>query len=131
MGPIEWQDAFNLGIESVDREHRELLRLVNELLVAIQDEGSIDRVLRTLGEISVQLAAHFAVEESVMRDSRYKAYAEHKEDHEILLDELSDLMDEIKVDHEYDETRLTQDLMRWFSEHFRVHDAKLHGAGDA
>jgi hypothetical protein len=28
-----------------------------------------------------------------------------------------------------DESRLTDDLDRWFSDHFRTHDAKLHRSG--
>ena len=64
-----------------------------------------------------------------MLDARHGGYAEHKDDHEVLLEELSDLMEEIQVDGIYDETRLTQDLMRWFREHFKTHDARLHGIG--
>ena len=55
------------------------------------------------------------------------AYAEHKEDHEILLDDLRDIMDQVEDDGTYDEDQLSNDLSYWFSEHFRTHDARLHG----
>ena len=45
---------------------------------------------------------------------------------EALLDDLRDIMDEVEDDGEFDDARLAIDLDRWFSDHFRTHDAKLH-----
>ena len=56
----------------------------------------------------------------------YPAYSEHKTDHEALLDALRDIMNEVEDDGEFDQRRLSIDLDRWFSDHFRIHDAKLH-----
>jgi len=64
-----------------------------------------------------------------MRESSYPALAEHKEDHETLLDELRDIMDAVEDDGSYDESRLADDLERWFAEHFKTHDARLHRSG--
>ena len=55
------------------------------------------------------------------------AYAEHKEDHEILLDDLRDIMDQVEDDGTYNEDQRSKDLSDWFAEHFRTHDARLHG----
>ena len=79
-----------------------------------------------LGEIFAQISAHFALEEKYMRDTRYPLLNEHKSDHETLLDDLRDIMDLVDVDGNYDELVLSDDLQRWFTEHFRTHDAKLH-----
>lgn len=61
-----------------------------------------------------------------MRDARYDALPEHKSDHESLLDQLRDIMDKVEDDGSYDRERLSRDLERWFTEHFRTHDARLH-----
>lgn len=129
MTLIQWKDEFSVGVESVDHEHQELIALINELHESAQQEASTEKVIETLGEIYAQIAAHFALEENIMRSMRYRLYEEHKEDHEILLDDLLEIMDEIEADDVYEEARLSQDLQRWFSEHFRTHDAKLHGIG--
>jgi hemerythrin len=92
------------------------------------DEGaSRQAIVDALGEIYAQISAHFALEEKYMRETRYMAYAEHKEDHEILLDDLRDIMDQVEDDGSYDEQQLSKDLSYWFSEHFSTHDARLHG----
>ena len=62
-----------------------------------------------------------------MRDADYVGYGVHKHDHESLLDQLADIIDAVEVGGSYDEAALSSVLGLWFSEHFRTHDAKLHG----
>lgn len=126
MKLIKWHDEYNTGIASVDHEHQELIELINSLNDAMRSETTQDEVLDMLGEVYAQISAHFALEEKYMRDHRYPAYVEHKNDHEILLDELRELMDVVDAEGSYDELQLSEDLRRWFSEHFSTHDAKLH-----
>ena len=85
------------------------------------------RVIERLGDIYAEIAAHFALEEKMMRDANYVAYRPHKEDHESLLDQLADIIDAFELKGTYDEQALSSALDAWFSEHFRTHDARLHG----
>jgi hemerythrin len=126
MSLIEWKKEFSVGVAEVDHEHQELITLINELHDVIQANGGRNQVLESLGEIFAQISSHFALEEKMMRESRYPALAEHKEDHETLLDELRDIMDDVEDDGSYDESRLADDLERWFTVHFKTHDARLH-----
>jgi hemerythrin len=128
MSLIKWRDEFSVGVAAVDHEHRELIELINELHELTKSGGGRERVVESLGEIYAQIAAHFALEEKMMRDSAYPALLEHKTDHESLLDQLRDIMDRVEDDGRYDEERLSRDLERWFTEHFRTHDARLHFA---
>ncbi len=129
MSLLQWKDEFKVGITEVDHEHRELIGLINELHEAIQQSVDPDQILDSLGEIYAQISAHFALEEKMMRKTRYPAYAEHKEDHEILLDDLRDIMDDVEDDGVLNEAQLITDLNRWFGDHFQTHDAKLHRSG--
>ena len=129
MNSLQWRDEFSVGIAEIDHEHRELIELINGLQKDLRARDDVDKILESLGEIYAQIAAHFALEEKMMRNTRYPAYAEHKEDHETLMDDLRDIMDGVEDDGILDETQLTDDLDRWFSDHFRTHDAKLHRSG--
>jgi hemerythrin len=126
MSLINWREEFSVGVVEVDYEHQELIDLINSLHRSVQEGVTRDQVVAGLGEIYAQIALHFALEEKLMRETHYPAYREHKTDHEALLDDLRDIMDEVEDDGDFDERRLSIDLDRWFSEHFRVHDAKLH-----
>ena len=126
MSLIEWKDEYNLGIDEVDSEHRALIELINALHEAVSAEADTAAVVDGVTRIYALVSLHFAREEAYMRETRYMAYAEHKEDHEILLDDLRDVIDEVRSDSPYAEARLSADLEYWFSEHFRTHDARLH-----
>ena len=126
MSLIDWREEFSVGVVEVDYEHQELIELINKLHRSVQEGVTHDQVVDGLGEIYAQIAAHFALEEKFMRETRYRAYSDHKADHEALLDDLRDIMDEVEDDGEFDERRLSIDLDRWFSDHFRTHDSKLH-----
>ena len=126
MTLIDWNDNFRVGVDEVDHEHRELIEEINALHASMRKGADYDAVILALGEIYAQIAAHFALEEKMMRQSRYPAFLEHKQDHETLLDDLRDIMDEVEDDGTFDERSLARDLERWFSDHFRTHDARLH-----
>jgi len=129
MSMLQWREEFSVGVEEVDHEHRELIELIRTLQLNLQEGADTSDIVDVLGEIFAQISAHFALEEKMMRETRYDAYADHKEDHETLLDDLRDIMDEVEDDGVLDEARLTDDLDRWFSDHFKTHDAKLYRSG--
>ena len=126
MSLIEWKPEYSVGNAEVDHEHRELIDLINRLHASLREAPDRDRVAAGLGEIYAQIAAHFALEEKIMRDAGYAHFAAHKEDHESLLDQLADIIDGVEIGGALDEDELSTRLDRWFSEHFRTHDAKLH-----
>lgn len=126
MSLITWRDEFSLGVAAVDHEHREMIELINGLDTAMQQGASHDAVVDTLGEIYARIAAHFALEEKIMRNAGYEQLDVHKGDHERLLDRLLDVIDSVDEEGGYDRATLSDYLDSWFSVHFRVHDARLH-----
>lgn len=123
---IEWRDPFAVGIGSVDYEHRRLIDMINELHARLPKTESREEVLAFLEEIHARIAAHFALEEKIMRDRNYDECADHKADHERLLDEIHDITDRYEDDARFDEAMLAQRLAGWFGVHFKTRDARLH-----
>jgi hemerythrin-like metal-binding protein len=126
MSLIEWRPEFSVGNVAVDHEHRELIDLINSLHEGIREGADREQLTAGLGEIYAQIAAHFALEEKIMRDAGYAYYGPHKEDHESLLDQLTDIIHGVEIGGGFAEDDLSSRLNRWFSEHFRTHDARLH-----
>lgn len=126
MPLIEWDDRFSVGLPAVDHEHRELIGLINETHARIGRPGAELTVPDFLGEIYARISAHFALEETIMRRRKYDEFATHKADHERLLDDIRDIMDTFDYGAVYDETAFAERLRRWFMEHFKTHDARLH-----
>jgi hemerythrin-like metal-binding protein len=126
MPLVEWREEFNLGVASVDHEHRELIALINRVHEKMAEPGSDLTIAEYLGEIYARIAAHFALEERIMREAGYDQYPAHKADHERLLDDIRDIMDDYDDRRLYNESQLAARLTSWFTDHFRTHDARLH-----
>jgi hemerythrin len=123
---IEWKKEFELGVPEIDTEHRELIELINSTYAALQAQRQSSNIMAFLGEIFAKISAHFALEESIMRKYRYDGYLEHKKEHEKLLDDIRDIMDDYEDGIMPSEDELSRRLTDWFSEHFRTQDARLH-----
>lgn len=126
MALIEWKDEYRVGVPAVDEEHRDLIELINTLHDNIRAQSHAPDVLEFLGEIYARIASHFALEELLMRQNDYDEYAEHKSDHEQLLEEIRDIMDDYEDGRLLNDDDLAQRLDRWFGVHFRTRDARLH-----
>ena len=126
MNLIEWRDEFLLGIPAVDHEHRELIGLINELYDSYSARDSKVTTMDFLGELYAKIAAHFALEEKIMLEKGYDQYQDHKSEHEKLLDEICDFMDDFESDQTFPEGVFKELLETWFVSHFRNKDARLH-----
>lgn len=126
MALLTWKSSYSVGVEAVDHEHRELIELINQLHESLLEGGEEPDVAAFLGEIFRGISAHFALEERFMRQHRYDRLAEHKAAHEDLLDEIRDIMDGYEADPDSASAQLSRQLDRWFTEHFKTHDARLH-----
>ena len=61
-----------------------------------------------------------------MRKRNYDQYKDHKDDHERLLDELRDIMDDYEENAYFSDEEFSAHIERWFTEHFKTRDARLH-----
>lgn len=128
MALLYWRDTFNTGIPSVDYEHKHLIDIINQLYEKIRHDD-VAEVNEFFAALHDRIAAHFALEERVMKERRYEGYTEHKADHERLLDEIRNLMEEhYKGAYLNASDVLAQRLERWFSIHFNTMDIRLHRA---
>jgi hemerythrin len=127
MALLQWKDRYSVGIEAVDHEHKALIDLINRLHAEWLKAGARDSVESFFGDLYRGISAHFALEERFMRERGYDQLAAHKRDHERLLDEIRDIMDDF-VDEERTASALSGRLEAWFARHFETHDARLHRA---
>ena len=125
MALIQWKREYSTGVAAVDHEHRELIDLINRLHDELLAKRDSDAAGAFFGDLYRAISAHFALEERLMRDCHYDNLPEHKADHERLLDDICEIMEEYEH-HEAAAEELCGRLDDWFSRHFETHDAKLH-----
>lgn len=127
MSLITWKSEFAVGVQSVDFEHQQMINLINEIYDELATHKDADSIEQFLGDVHFAISAHFALEERLMRDAAYPEYEAHKDDHEELLDQLRDMMDQLVGDPDEGFELLKDRLSDWFQNHFATFDARLHG----
>lgn len=127
MPLLAWKPEYSVGVDSMDDEHQQMIQLINEIYAEMHERRDVKSIEDFLGDIHAVIAMHFALEERLMRKAQYGEYAAHKEDHEILLDRILEMMDAFANDAEAGFKILSDCLSDWFSAHFSTFDARLHG----
>jgi hemerythrin len=123
---IVWTDDFLIGIEELDYEHRVLIEDINKLHLELREQVDIDLIEDTLGSIHARIQAHFALEESVMQAREYVHFAEHKAEHDLLLDEYTRRMIEFRNDQNADDRDAMEAVLRsWIVDHIVHSDKKM------
>ena len=131
MTRIEWSTEFETGHAAVDYEHRQMIELISRFLEALEsgkanEEKAEEDPDAMMGEILVRISSHFALEELEMKRAKYGEYEAHKADHERLLDEFRDIMEDSPEERQAAAKTLSYNVEQWFLSHFRTFDARLH-----
>ena len=127
MATIDWRKEYETGVGDVDSEHAQLIGDINALIQKLGERPSKDLIAEVLGEVRGKISAHFAAEEEIMRACGYDQYADHKADHEILLDEIRALAGAVDEQGTFAHgDTLVRRLSCWFTEHFKTRDRRLH-----
>lgn len=125
MNQLVWKPEFECGVASIDHEHEEMFDVINALLGSLAEDCTAEKLDYHLGEIHALIESHFALEEKLMRDRNYANYAPHKADHDRLLDDIRDIMDDNSIDTAMARDALAVRLQSWFSDHFSTMDTDL------
>ncbi len=127
---LEWNDAYLIGVEELDFEHRDLFRRLNELYESLRNRREKTEIQGDLGELLARVSRHFALEERYMRDNKYPGYEPHKREHDRFLDNIVDAMENFRDESGVgDSDRLMAELQRWIVDHVLTRDQDLGGKG--
>ena len=126
MAQIEWRQEFSVGIASVDQEHESLVAQINQLYEQLGLPLDTVTIEAFLDNLEADISAHFALEELLMQEADFAEYADHKQDHERLLDQIHDMKFHFAEDPDTGRELLVNSLSDWFSNHFKTFDARLH-----
>jgi len=78
---IGWNDRLSVGIASIDREHKELIAILNSLYDAIRAGATRDSLSETLSRLDAYTRFHFTNEEALFTQSAYPDAEKHRLEH--------------------------------------------------
>ncbi|WP_320129846.1 bacteriohemerythrin [uncultured Sphaerochaeta sp.] len=93
---FQWQPRFASGQPEIDRQHKELIDLGNDLIEALLRNAEQAQLSVLLDSLSLHIAEHFRDEEAYLEAIKYPGYAEHKLEHQMLYAKVQKLLLETK-----------------------------------
>jgi hemerythrin-like metal-binding protein len=114
---FRWGTHYVLGVEEIDRQHRQLGVLLNQLNDAYRAQAPRDALVDRLNALIVAVGEHFATEESLMARREYPETESHKAQHEFLVRQVL----EFRRGFQEGEAELTDSMMSYLKDWLRDH----------
>ena len=122
MALLSWSDQYLIGNSTIDTEHRELFRLINEFHDRWIEKRNLQDIAIVLNQLVVYVQTHFTHEENIMEEAGYPRLAEHQAIHEAMVKTIFDL----RQSFESGNSRLEMDTMKfvkaWLVDHILKND---------
>jgi hemerythrin len=117
MAQMVWDDAYSVGNELLDSQHRNLIDLVNK----VDGDGDLDEVLEGLRRYGDE---HFAAEEGLLETAGYPDLDRHREQHAAFKAWLEGVIETYRSGGESAVVRrdVHHSLSVWLANHLLVYD---------
>ena len=124
---LELSEDLLTGVKGIDNQHKELFNSVNKLYEAcLQQKGKVE-IIKTMTYLEDYIITHFDAEESLMIDTGYSNYTEHRAAHIGFIDTYKQLAKRYKDDGANSQfvLEINKFLKNWLLSHLNNDDKKL------
>jgi hemerythrin len=121
---VEWDDRYSVGIQLIDDQHKELIRLTNELYKGcLAGDAAARSYFMTAVKGTVDYVKyHFAAEEKLLENAKYPDIAEHKKQHELFVKQILDDVQSFQGGKKFVPNVFVRFLRDWILSHIAVMD---------
>ncbi|HLP99119.1 MAG TPA: bacteriohemerythrin [Sideroxyarcus sp.] len=125
---FKWSSEYSVNIKTIDDQHRELVNILNRLFVAVSKREGDKAIAGILDALVSYTQTHFALEERLMRQAKYKDIVPHMEEHRKLLEQLDQLAKKHLLEEKPIYFEMLSFLKTWLKEHIQGVDTKYSAA---
>lgn len=121
---IEWNNGYSVGVAEMDEQHKQLVKLLNDLYAAMQTQKSSEAIGKVLNKLISYTEKHFSDEEEFMKKYSFPGLGSQMKEHTAFTDKV------LKFKSDYDAGRtsmsvsITSFLKDWLLNHISISDKK-------
>lgn len=132
LGRLVWEESLSVGIRAADRDHQQIVGLINRVIDAMESVETGAEMLRLFDDFIDFAKQHFQREEDLMSQHDYPEFLSHREVHRFLEKKMFDYKRAFVAGEE--DRQSTSALMKdWLILHIRGVDKRysrfLHARG--
>lgn len=121
---IAWKDEYDLGIASIDAQHRKIIDIINGLAKFMKQDASSEDVARTIEGMHRYAEEHLAYEERLFEECGYAETDDHREEHDTFRETIAEFRERMRANNPIVAIELLGYLEDWLLGHILVSDRK-------
>jgi len=122
MAYFEWKKDYSVGVESIDEQHKAIVKELNRLYEAMQAGRGQDVLNDVMSELGRYTSYHFTLEEKMMADYGDPGLVKHKLEHKALLDEVAQKAELVKKGGATAVFEVSEFVRKWLVNHIAGSD---------
>ena len=119
---FKWKDSFNIGIDEIDKQHKLLLKYLNDCYLQASDDKRSKIDIDLIDKLKAYVATHFRFEESLMLDKGYPKLDHHEKQHKYFESQISEFDNSYAEGTERTAESVLAFLRDWFLKHILEQD---------
>ena len=112
-----WEEKYSVGIQSIDNQHKELFRHLNDLLEAMKQGKANAIITQIISDVERYAVIHFQKEEFFLQRFNFQGSAEHIKEHQNFREKVSSFKAELKTGEVTLTIELLYYLKDWIDHH--------------
>jgi hemerythrin len=125
MSLFVWDATYSVDIHEIDRQHKRLFGLFNELYDAMQEGHADDVIEKVLTRLVDYTAYHFETEEKLFAQYGYHDEAAHRAEHANFVEQVKMLVQKLKAGDVHVSLATLKLLSDWLNQHILGSDQKF------
>jgi hemerythrin len=121
MALITWNDDLSMGLPEIDRQHRKLVGMINQLDEETRAGKGKDATGEILDELIIYSATHFRMEEKYFDEFGYADGELHKQEHAALAEKVETFAAELNSADESARGAVIAELMNFLAIWWKYH----------
>lgn len=121
---FKWSPEYSVNIKTIDNQHQELVSILNHLFIAVSKREGDKVIAGILDALMGYTKTHFALEERLMQQAKYKDIEAHKLEHKKLIEELDRLCKKHLLEEKPIYFEMLGFLKAWLKDHIQGVDKK-------
>ena len=122
MALLSWSDQYLIGNKTIDSEHQELFRLINNFHSSWLEKHAPHDIAKVLNQLIVYAEMHFRHEETIMRDAGYPKLEQHQLIHDGLIESIFRLQQSYEDKSLHLEMNTMKFVKSWLIDHILQQD---------
>lgn len=122
MEIMAWKDEYSVKIATIDKQHQQLFKILNEFYDGIHHGAAKEKMLSVIKSLEDYTVYHFSSEEYIMKQHKFAGFEKHKAEHDAFIEKVLEFKDRYTHGRLLLSLEVTKFIKEWICTHIMQTD---------